>query len=221
MMGLRRPTTGTFGTVVSGLSTWSREPIWCACRQKENGTAIADVTDHRGHVSAHRFVEGGDDPPERRGDHRRAFGWCNDLQPTCEDYRVSAATSTSRESCSMRSSRGTSGRCSSPAWDTCSADPGRRWMVRPRCLSSSRRRPSPSCTVVVPRQPFPAGAAAFEERFERWPAPGLARLPGTWLGDLPACYVDEDLVPPGQECPDDASGPTIGDITDAYLFVGD
>jgi hypothetical protein len=97
------------------------------------------------------------------------------------------------------------------------------------------------CTVVLPHYLFPdvvqrrrAEAAVLEDRLASWPHPALAQTHGTWLGEIDATllvgdtairiepdgsrmevhtpFVDETGVP--------AAAVTLGEVADAYLYLG-
>lgn len=78
--------------------------------------------------------------------------------------------------------------------------------------------------VIVPHTGFGAGTADLEARMSSWPAPSITAVEGTWLGQLPGRLLFSDMVltgPPGSGPPPDPwAGLEVGDLVDAYLYLG-
>jgi hypothetical protein len=103
------------------------------------------------------------------------------------------------------------------------------------------RARSGCCSVVLPHYLFPdvvqrrpADAAALERRLASWPHPVLARIPGTWLGEVDATLIFGEtairIEPDGTRVEihtpflDEAGAPadavTLAQVADAYLYLG-
>ena len=52
-----------------------------------------------------------------------------------------------------------------------------------------------------------------------WPAPGFAKLEGTWIGDLDSCLLEGGGGPDDGDCP--GTGPLLSDIADGYQYLPD
>ena len=75
--------------------------------------------------------------------------------------------------------------------------------------------------VVIPHLGFGQADPASERRFETWPAPGIGWLKAGWLGALDACLLEADVGrPPTEPCETEGDAVTIGDVADAYLYLG-
>jgi hypothetical protein len=78
-----------------------------------------------------------------------------------------------------------------------------------------------SLFTMIPHRGFEVSPADsdLEQRLESWPVPGLAVLGESWLGDLDACVVEGQESPDAPPCPD-GRGPTLSDLADGYLYLG-
>lgn len=76
--------------------------------------------------------------------------------------------------------------------------------------------------VVLPHESSRIGDEEAENRLQAWPAPAIALLAGTWLGELP--FEDEAGVVtcdgPGCGAPAAVETTTLSEVADAYLFLG-
>ena len=76
--------------------------------------------------------------------------------------------------------------------------------------------------VVLPHEPSRIGSEEVESRIRAWPAPAIALLAGTWLGEIPF----EDAVSvvtcdgPGCDTPALEEATTLSEVADSYLFLG-
>lgn len=79
-----------------------------------------------------------------------------------------------------------------------------------------------STFVMIPHTGFAVDPPNMDirERLSSWPVPGLAVLGDMWLGDLDACLLEGPESPDAPPCPD-AGGPTLSDLADGYLYLGD
>jgi hypothetical protein len=76
--------------------------------------------------------------------------------------------------------------------------------------------------VVLPHEPNLIGNEEAESRVQAWPAPAIALLADTWLGEMP--FEDEggEVTCDGPGCGTAAAveTPTFSEVSDAYLFLG-
>ncbi len=76
--------------------------------------------------------------------------------------------------------------------------------------------------VVLPHESSRIGSEEVESRIRAWPAPAIAPLAGTWLGEIP---FEDDVGAvtcdgPGCGTPAVEETTTLSEVTDSYLFLG-
>jgi hypothetical protein len=148
------------------------------------------------------------------------FGECNSEAPTCLDYWIYRRDESFADvvESEVLARGGTALLIAGVGHMTHQLDPEIPVLNIPDLLEAER--PGVIFTVIPHRgfevsEPDPDLA----DNFGSWPVPGLAMLGESWPGELDACVV-EGAVSPDAECPDGV-GPTLADLADGYLYLGD
>jgi len=97
-------------------------------------------------------------------------------------------------------------------------------LAGPETLAQLIERDHPLFTIM-PHDGIGPGCEELEARFASWPIPGLCELSRTWLADHPAEAVlgNHGTVPSPDGTRSDpfaASGLKLGELFDAYLYLG-
>jgi hypothetical protein len=109
-------------------------------------------------------------------------------------------------------------------------------LKRPISWAAAPQPPAPTVTmlieskyphstyVIVPHDDFGDRNSELEPRLAKWPTPSLARLRGSWLGELDAAVIFRGKIRRVGSDPSKTEDPFPGmklqDIADGYLYLG-